>query len=307
MVAHRCCGRCGISPRPDRLLERTRHSRTTHFSKHAFACPQFEAINIGVAFWPGGTVEDWGSRMPCDPIDRAYLTSKNVGTTMFTPAIDYMAHLRGNRFDEDEVFNLANGTGWNATVEFDASTWNAQSMSIVVYSGNGTDSAIRSPPRLIRNYNATKGPIGRIGSLTVVAKFDKGNLIGLGWNNGKCGDCLGLTDPLCLKDVGEGEPACVTDEISCQCIGTSCPFDIFSASGVVCQSTVTMAYTGTDRHSVALKTGMQLARLAEYSATGAYASASAAASARANSAFASATGVQNGFSQSIGTTFSAGR
>jgi hypothetical protein len=154
-------------------------------------------------------------------------------TTVFRAAVDDMAFLRGTAADETAVFD---------TVA------DAQVMTMVAYAGNGT-STVRSDPRIVRSLSgsATLGGegVGRVNSLTLIARFDEGSLQYLQWHDMGCGACRDGDE--CLK-VGDGHTACAGAEEACSCTGDNCALDLSGTDALRCHLTVSAAFSGRGVH-----------------------------------------------------------
>ena len=64
---------------------------------------------------------------------------------------------------------------------------------------------------------------------------------------------------------------------ACTCSGANCLLDLDTSDSLRCQLTVAAAFSGTDKHSVPLKSAAQIERLGKYSATQAAKGAGASA------------------------------
>jgi len=225
-----------------------------------------DSIAVGLAYWPGGSLEDWKALHPCFYADRQELIKKKVATMVFRPKVDNMAHFRGAKADEDALFAKVSG---------------ADVMTLVAYAGNGTN-VVRSEPRVVRTVSSDAGVYGgRVEALTLIARFDAGRLQYLQWHDMGCAVCGGAKSEACM-DVGGGNTACSTPETDCACTGENCKLDMTGADALKCMATVSIAYSGTDKHSTPLKTGMQIERLGAYSASEAGRSAGAQAASKAS-------------------------
>lgn len=219
-----------------------------------------EPLTVGIAYWPGGTLEAWGDLHPCE--DRGSLT--NVGTTTFVVNSGEMSALRGTVADEDGLY------GSNTV------------MTVVAYTATK-----RSEPRVVRmdasESTNPDGKSGRVSALTLLATLEDGDVKYLRWHDMGCGDCGGASDSRCLA-VGEDDYACSASLAGCDstCSGDTCDVDLTTTDALRCQLTVAMATSGTDSKGNALELGTQLERLSSYATTGAYASAAATSAAAVN-------------------------
>lgn len=172
---------------------------------------------IGLAFWPGGALEDWdydpdfperGGFHPCN--NRTELAMRGVYYASFRPSVDTMSalHLQGEQLDVvmqsynysyfyNNYLNVTNNNGTRTL----PSTANV--MSVVAYWGHG-EGAVRSEPRYIRSNNKTLTTgAGQVGSLFLVLRFNAGNLKFLQWFSLGCGDCGGANAVTCMSVGGE--------------------------------------------------------------------------------------------------------
>lgn len=225
-----------------------------------------DGFTIGIAFYPGGAAEDWASLHPCLYADRVNLTASGVASMVFRPAVDKMSFFRGSPVDETALFESAAG---------------AQLMTMVAYAGNGT-AVVRSEPRLVRSSSSTAiiggTTVGRVNTLTLVARFDRGTLQYLQWHNMGCGSCA--EGDACMS-VGDGHSACAGTEEACTCEGDNCLLDLTAGDSLRCHLTVAAAFSGTDKFSAPLTSGAQVERLGKYSASQAASGAGTSALANA--------------------------
>uniref|UniRef100_A0A7S0XG99 EGF-like domain-containing protein n=1 Tax=Mantoniella antarctica TaxID=81844 RepID=A0A7S0XG99_9CHLO len=227
-----------------------------------------DGFSLGLAFYPGGAAEAWGTLHPCPYADRAVLAARGVATMVFRTALDEMSFLRGSPKDETALM---------------ASVPGAQMMTMVAYAGNGS-AVVRSQPRLIHATAASAiisgSAVGRVNSLTLIARFDQGTLEYLQWHDMGCGTCA--EGDACMP-VGDAHSACMGTEEACTCTGPTCLLDLTTTASLRCHLTVATAFSGTDKHSVPLTSGAQIERLGKYSATAAAGSTGATAMAQAQS------------------------
>ena len=213
-------------------------------------------LTIGIAYWPSGTVDDWGNLThPC--VNATYLAVRGVGVATYVADASGMTAMRATRADEDGIFALASS---------------ARQMTVVAYTANEI-----SPPRVIRD------GINRASALTLLATLEKGDVKYLRWHDAGCGTCGGVGYERCM-DVGDGDHACAASEAGCDgtCAGDACDVELGTSDALRCQLTVNVALSGSDINGEVFKFGTQLARLSKYGSSGAYYSAVAKATAAAN-------------------------
>ncbi|EEH51217.1 uncharacterized protein MICPUCDRAFT_49176 [Micromonas pusilla CCMP1545] len=214
-----------------------------------------DTFSIGIAFYPGGAISDWYDSAgkiyhPCDATASAVLQTKLVQTQSFRPKVDHLTFLRGDATEETAVFNTASGT--------------PIIMTMVAYTANG----IISDPRIVRvtNSGAIVGgsDLGRVSSLTLVARFDGGNVAHLQWHDIGCSSCK--DGDSCINVDAKGDHyACAGSETACSCTGSGCALNLAGTDVLRCQLTTSLGFSGTDKHSVPMKSGAQIERLGQYS------------------------------------------
>ncbi len=228
-----------------------------------------KSFTIGLAYFPNGTVDDWGDLNPCDDEHRTKLKDKDVAISSFRVNIDEMALLRTPRQDEDGLME-------KATL-----------LSVVAYARG-----VRSIPRVIRVKKAYprreedfEGKYGRVSSLSLLTRFDEGKLEDLQWENVGCGACGSdqcLHVGINATDSRNADYSCMLqndtdcDESSftsgCADNGT-CLIPDGSKEALQCQTSILMAFSGTDGKSRVLNTGSSLGDLAKHSVSDAFAEA----------------------------------
>ena len=62
-----------------------------------------DGFTIGLAYYPGGALSDWGTLNPCKSADRTNLTAAGVASMTFRPKLDDMTFFRGSEAEETEV------------------------------------------------------------------------------------------------------------------------------------------------------------------------------------------------------------
>jgi len=237
-----------------------------------------KSFTIGLAYFPNGSIDDWGDLDPCDSSNRSTLTEKGVAISSFRVSVDEMTLLRTSRQDEDGLMETT--TPSQATF-----------LSVVAFARG-----VRSIPRVIRVKSTYPllltdfaGKHGRVSSLTLLARFDEGNLEDLQWENVGCGACGGINNLQCLHvgvnatDSRNANYACMLQEDSdCECLATAsasagtCAIAAGSTEALKCQTSISMAFSGTDGKFRVLNTGSSLEDLAKYSVSDAFTEASEA-------------------------------
>lgn len=234
-----------------------------------------KSFTVGLAYFPDGSIGEWGDLDPCDSADRTALIGKGVAISSFRVNVDEMTLLRTSRQDEDGLMESA--TSPSATF-----------LSVVAFARG-----VRSIPRVIRVKSTYPhlltdfaGKYGRVSSLTLLARFDEGHLEDLVWEDVGCGECGGVNNLKCLyvginaTDSRNAGHACMLqDDSDCECLATAsasagtCSIAAGSTEALKCQTSVSMAFSGTDGNFRVLNTGSSLGDLAKYSASGAFAEA----------------------------------
>lgn len=113
----------------------------------------------------------------------------------------------------------------------------------------GRKYAARSPPIFVGNnsYSVT--------SFTLVLEFQKGTLQNLYWKRDGCSSCSGKTNFVCLN-----KQDCAIKTSSCK-----------AQNGAVdCSIGIQTAFSGTDKHEVALNSWYEVSKLKQYSLYGLY-------------------------------------
>ena len=221
-----------------------------------------KSFTIGLAYFPDGTVDDWGDLNPCDDEHRTKLKDKGVAISSFRVNVDEMALLRTPRQDEDGLMKSQSAPPPTL-------------LSVVAYARG-----VRSIPRVIRVKNAYprreqdfEGKYGRVSSLSLLTRFDEGKLEDLQWENVGCGAC---SSDQCLH-VGINATDSRNADYSCMLQNdTDCESSFTydgSKAALQCQTSILMAFSGTDGKSRVLNTGSSLGDLAKHSMSDAFAEA----------------------------------
>lgn len=210
---------------------------------------------IGLAYWPGGTVEDWGNSSaglsPCR--DAALL--EGVVVSAYNIKVDTIALLQTSNEIERGLFETAT----------------PGVLSVVAFVGN-----IRSEARYIWSNDGeiTEGT-GVIDTLSLIAEYEDGELTYLRWQDFGCG--VKCSAESCLKTgivyAGLETRSCAGYPIS-TCLsgagGTS------TTDPNRCYSIIQVGTSGTDEDNEVLNTGVQLQRIQDYSLTSAFEGATSA-------------------------------
>ena len=226
-----------------------------------------KSFTIGLAYFPDGTVDDWGDLNPCDDEHRTKLKDKGVAISSFRVNVDEMALLRTPRQDEDGLMEAQSAT----------------LLSVVAYARG-----VRSIPRVIRVKRTYprpedfEGKHGRVSSLSLLTRFDEGKLEDLQWENVGCGACGSdqcLHVGINATDSRNADYSCMLqDDTDCErspgCASAdTCTIPDGSKEALQCQTSILMAFSGTDGKSRVLNTGSSLGDLAKHSVSDAFAEA----------------------------------
>ncbi|PSC76437.1 Armadillo repeat-containing 8 [Micractinium conductrix] len=234
---------------------------------------------FGLAFWPGGTVNNWGAQYnstdgapglnPCldlpvlDPLTGAqtdtyqsYLNGRKVVFASYMVKMDTLAGVRATRAEMDQLWR------W---VEANAETLGLPPViSVVAFRG-----ANRSEAQYVRsNSSAASDGVGIVRQLSLLVSWDRGTFAGFTWyNGGSCDDCGGLSGNRCVRTqyTPEVQPytqaQCAWDPNECICnAGLSCPANN-------CTTTVYVGHRGSDAPGRALQSGFQIEQINQYSVT----------------------------------------
>ncbi|QDZ20572.1 hypothetical protein HOP50_04g30920 [Chloropicon primus] len=199
-----------------------------------------EPVPIGIAYWPGGLEVNWTGLHPCRPADRDLLAREGVQIALFKPSVDRLTFMRSTKDEEDALME-----GIPAE--------KPQVLSLVAFHG-GKD-FVRSEARTIRSQSSvhTTG-VGTIPSLVLILRLDKGKPKYLLWDSEDCYACGGKNSGNCIAGR-----SCAIDEASC----VSNDNQVVDLS-VGCNFTMPVAFSGTDKHSVAMTSGLEISRLGKY-------------------------------------------
>eukprot|EP00892_Ulva_mutabilis_P004033 jgi/Ulvmu1/2000/UM012_0163.1 len=210
-----------------------------------------EGFVIGLAYWPGGTVEDWGnSSAGLNPCSADAGDLGGVEVAAFEMKVDTIGLLQTSRAIESNLF------GREAV------------LSVVAFAGNKRSEAryIRSNDFLITGGNGT----GILRNLVLIADFDEGKLEFLRWQDQGCFPC---SENRCMQTgiVYEQEAtfACAVASVE-DCEGSNI------VENFNCTTSFQVGMSGTDEDSVVLNTGVQLQRIQSLSLTNLYSDASTA-------------------------------
>lgn len=224
---------------------------------------QGKGFVIGLAYWPGGSIADWGNASaglhPCFD-DEGLLVTAGVEIATFEIEVDKMALLRTSRFTEAQLFDQAQRSNGPDVV------------SVVAFAGK-----YRSEARYIWSDDASiTGGTGVVNTLSLIPDFDEGRLEFLRWRNVGCNGC---DDSQCIKttqpaqtDLAESS-ACASFSISdCACGRSSNNRQCASPADEPfrCHTGFQVATSGEDKNSKPLKTGLQLQRINALSLTNLY-------------------------------------
>jgi hypothetical protein len=255
-----------------------------------------EDFTVGIVYLPsyeGESVqEDWNANDddddnnnllsildPCVQGNRTRLIERGAAISTFRLTVDTMSILRNSRQDEDGLMLNTKMGDVNKRATF---------LSIIAFARN-----IKSIPRVIRVKQSNprlltdfEGKFGRVSSLTLLAKFDQGTLKQLQWSDFGCAACGGVNSLKCLNvginatDSRNGGHACMLqNDADCECLSTAsasagtCAIQAGSKEALKCQTTVSVAFAGTDKKSRVLNTGSSIEDLGKYSTSNAYSDA----------------------------------
>lgn len=215
-----------------------------------------EGFPIGLAYWPGGTIEDWGNatdstKNPCTaagPLAGAEVAAYNV-------KVDTIALMQTSNAEERRLFD-----GASPAV-----------LSVVAFAGN-----VRSEARYIWSDDAeTTQGVGVLDTLSLIAEFDEGKLRFLRWQEPGCG--AGCTSESCMVTgevyAGRETRACAGFPIATCMAGTGATAT--QEDPERCFTIIQIGTSGTDKDHQVLKTGLQLQKLQQGSLTKAYESIAA--------------------------------
>ncbi|DBB09491.1 hypothetical protein WJX82_009021 [Trebouxia sp. C0006] len=223
-----------------------------------------KGIFMGMAFWPGGTIADWGiisetvanataPLYPCTTSnnwnttglsDQAYLTSQGVVFATFELEVDSLMALRINYTDTLPLYTKAYNND------------SASIVSAVMFRGG-----FRSEARYIVSEDTaySKG-VGWVTSLAGIMKFSKGALTYLQWNDMTCNKCGGKANARCIQ-VTTGTDA----QHSCGTVASTC-----GVNGTDCSLQTYVGASGDDRNGIAFNSGWMIQEINRFSVLSLY-------------------------------------
>ncbi|DBA91978.1 hypothetical protein WJX79_008729 [Trebouxia sp. C0005] len=223
-----------------------------------------KGIYLGMAFWPGGTIADWGvisetvanataPLYPCTTSnnwnetglsDQAYLTSQGVVFATFELEVDSLMSLRINYTDTLPLYTTAY-TNASASI-----------VSAVMFRGG-----FRSEARyIVSEDTAYSTGVGWVTSLAGIMKFSKGALTYLQWNDMTCNKCGGKSNARCIQ-VTTGTDA----QHSCGTVASTC-----GVNGTDCSLQTYVGASGDDRYGVAFNSGWMIQEINRFSVLSLY-------------------------------------
>ena len=129
-----------------------------------------------------------------------------------------------------------------------------QVLSLVAFMGR--ENRVRSEARTIRSHSANStGGTGRVPSLTLILRLEKGRPEYLLWEDEDCFACGGKTSGSCIS-----ERSCSVDEEECISQENMQAIDLTNA----CNFTIPLAFSGTDKNSEVMNTALEIERLSKY-------------------------------------------
>lgn len=211
-----------------------------------------EGFVIGLAYWPGGTVADWGnSSKGLNPCSADAGDLGDISVASFELKVDTIGLLQTDAETESGLFERAN----------------PDVLSVVAFTKD-----IRSEARYIwaNDVEVTGGTgTGVLRNLVLIADFDDGELKFLRWQDP---GCLGCSDNRCVQTgiVYDEKPT-----FSCTPASTEdCTSGANNVDNFECFTSYQVGMSGTDDDSSVLNTGVQLQRIQSLSLTSLYSDAS---------------------------------
>ena len=207
-----------------------------------------DGFTIGLAYYPGGSLEDWGT-----------LTVQIRGSRQPDGRWSGVHDLPPEAGRHDLLPRVRGGGGSGSRVRLRRNI-----MTVVAYAGE-----VRSEPRIAR-VTSTSAVIGggRAPGGSTGSRSSPGS------TRGGCGTSSGTTSgadrapggpvhsrgrrPPVVRGVGDG-----------LLVRDNCALDLTGSDVLRCQLTLATAFSGTDKHSVPLGSASQIARLGRYSVSGA--------------------------------------
>lgn len=238
---------------------------------------------FGLAFWPGGTLSQWGWQYnatsgqpglnPClgnettvlptgdAPNYEDYLTAYGVVFATYRVKVDTLSGVRVTRAEMDAIWR-------KVSADYAAGATNVQpTITVIAFRGQN-----RSEAQYIRSNNTqlTEGA-GIVEELSLLVSWDRGTFNGFTWyNSGPCDNCGGLGSATCVQSQYDPDyqqypqSACAWSFDSCLCDGgLTCPANN-------CSTTVYLGHRGSDKAGRAMDTGYQIEQINQFSVTSWY-------------------------------------
>lgn len=262
-------------------------SQTLLFQSHVvhrrpFFRLQGDPFVVGVAYWPGTTIEQWGSPYnasgdgfpglnPClgdvtynnqTENYQAYLAKFGVMISTFAVKVDTLSVLRSTRAEEDQLFDAAIALA-------QANSAFSKVLSIIAFRGT-----VRSEVKYIRSDQpSVTGGTGVVDQLALLLVFDRGNLTGFEWYDfGSCEDCGGLNGANCISTSYNAEyqkypmSTCASPLEDCTCRGLQCASNN-------CTTSIYTGARGSSQSGQAFTSAYQIQNINRFSISGVFAQA----------------------------------
>uniref|UniRef100_A0A7N2KN28 Expp1 protein n=1 Tax=Quercus lobata TaxID=97700 RepID=A0A7N2KN28_QUELO len=188
---------------------------------------------------------------PCDR--RLSLATLNSQLAVFRPKVDGISLLTINTSSFSPIcINFGSSAddalmGATVMINMTLNKWDAYGGYMVAFAGRKY--AARSLPAFVANSTYI------VTSFTLVLEFQKGRLQNLYWKRDGCASCSGKSNFVCLN-----KQDCAIRTSSCKNRGGS----------VDCSLGIQLAFSGTDKHLMALNSWYEVENLRQYSLYGLY-------------------------------------
>jgi hypothetical protein len=238
---------------------------------------QGDPFVVGIAYWPGTTIEQWGAPYvnnnstfpglnPClgnvtfegeTTNYREYLARFGVMFSTFAVKVDTLTALRTTRAEEDQLFDAA-----IALASVNAAFKGV--LSIIAFRGT-----LRSEVKYIRSDSTeATGGTGVVTKLALLLNFDRGDLNGFEWYDfGSCEECGGLNGANCITTKYNEQyqkypmSTCAVPLNECICRGLNC-------NAGDCVTTIYTGARGSSDSGQSFTSAYQIQNINQFSITG---------------------------------------
>ncbi|CAG9467037.1 unnamed protein product [Pedinophyceae sp. YPF-701] len=212
-----------------------------------------DGLVLGVAYWPGGRIEDWTNLNPCDPDRNDKLKSEGVVVAWYRTKVDEMFLMQSTKEDEDQL--------WERTLAKAAAGGNATKIiTAVVFRG-----LQRSEARVVRSDEpGLTGGVGVVSSMAAVVRLEQGEVQYIQWRDLGCSECKGDA-AACINDR-----SCAAPFAECTCSGASNTTACSEEAYRRCFLSLHVGFSGVDANDEVMTSGAMIRKMHGFSATALY-------------------------------------